>query len=282
MTILVFGRSGQVGHALAHMAGVRCLTRDEADLGDPQACGAAIRAAAPAAVINAAAYTNVDKAEEQEALATRINGEAPGVMAQVCAGLGIPFVSISTDYVFDGAGRAPWKPEDATGPLGAYGRSKLAGEQAIAAAGGDWAVVRTSWVVSPQGANFVRTMLRLGPERERLNIVADQVGGPTPARALAAGCLHMARTLISEPDKRGIYHYAGAPDVSWADFAREIFRQAGIDCEVRDIASLEYPTPAQRPLNSRLDCCTIEKTFGLQRPDWRQGLEDILQELKEV
>ena len=282
MTILVFGRSGQVGHALAQMAGVRCLARGEADLGDPAACGAAIREIGPVAVINAAAYTNVDKAEEQEALATRINGEAPGVMAQVCAGLGIPFVSISTDYVFDGAGRAPWKPGDATGPLGAYGRSKLAGEQAIAAAGGDWAVVRTSWVVSARGSNFVRTMLRLGAERVGLGIVADQIGGPTPARALAGACLQVARTLVSEPEKRGIYHYAGAPDVSWADFAREIFCQAEIACDVRDIASQEYPTPAQRPLNSRLDCRAIETVFGLERPDWQSGLADILQELGEV
>jgi dTDP-4-dehydrorhamnose reductase len=282
MTVLVFGRSGQVGHALAQMAGVRCLARGEADLGDPAACGAAISAIRPVAVINAAAYTNVDKAEEQEALATRINGEAPGVMAQVCAGLGIPIVSISSDYVFDGAGHASWKPGDATGPLGAYGRSKLAGEQAIAAAGEAWAVVRTSWVVSAQGNNFVRTMLRLGAERDGLGIVADQIGGPTPARALAGACLKVARTLVSEPEKRGIYHYAGAPDVSWAEFAREIFRQAGIVCDVRDIASQEYPTPAQRPLNSRLDCRAIETVFGVERPDWRRGLADILQELGEV
>ncbi len=282
MTILVFGRSGQVGHALAQMAGVRCLARGEADLGDPAACGAVIRAIGPVAVINAAAYTTVDKAEEQEALATRINGEVPGVMARVCADLGIPFVSISSDYVFDGAGRAPWKPEDATGPLGGYGRSKLAGEQAIAAAGGDWAVVRTSWVVSAQGSNFVRTMLRLGAERAGLGIVADQIGGPTPARALAGACLKVAQTLVSEPEKCGLYHYAGAPDVSWADFAREIFRQAGIVCDVRDIPSVDYPTPAQRPLNSRLDCRAIETVFGVERPDWRRGLTDILQELGEV
>lgn len=282
MTILVFGRSGQVGHALAQMVGVRCLARDEADLGDPGACGAAIREIGPVAVINAAAYTNVDKAEEQEALATRINADAPGVMAQACAGLGIPFVSISSDYVFDGSGCDPWRPGDVTGPLGAYGRSKLAGEQAIAAAGGTWAVVRTSWVVSARGVNFVRTMLRLGAERDVLNIVADQIGGPTPAQALAAGCLHMAKTLVSEPERRGIYHYAGAPDVSWAGFAREIFRQSGIVCEVRDIASAQYPTPARRPLNSRLECSATQRAFGLERPDWQRGLAEILQELREV
>jgi dTDP-4-dehydrorhamnose reductase len=125
-------------------------------------------------------------------------------------------------------------------------------------------------------------MLRVGAEREVLDIVADQIGGPTQAHALAVGCLHMAQTLISEPEKRGIYHYAGAPDVSWAEFAREIFRQAGIDCAVRDIASAEYPTPAQRPLNSRLDCSATQRVFGLERPDWRRGLAEILQELKEA
>jgi dTDP-4-dehydrorhamnose reductase len=279
--ILVFGRSGQVGHALAQMAGVRCLARDDADLGDPGTCGAAIRAARPVAVINAAAYTNVDKAEEQEALATIVNGEAPGVMARVCADMGIPFVSISSDYVFDGAGVAPWKPGDVTGPLGAYGRSKLAGEQAIAAAGGAWAVLRTSWVVSARGTNFVRTMLRLGAERDGLDIVADQIGGPTPARDIAEACVQMVKTLVSEPERHGIYHYAGGPDVSWADFAREIIRQAGIACEVRDIASKDYPTPARRPLNSRLDCRATGSVFGLSRPDWRRGVADILQELKE-
>ncbi len=282
MSILVFGRTGQVGHELARLEGTRCLDRAGADLSDPGACGDAIRAATPAAVINAAAYTGVDKAEQEEALATRINGEAPGVMAAVCADMAIPFVSISTDYVFDGGGSAPRMPGDATGPLGAYGRSKLAGEQAIAAAGGTCAVLRTSWVVSAQGANFVRTMLRLGAEREHLNIVADQIGAPTPARDIARACLHMAKTLITEPDKGGTHHFAGTPDVSWADFAREIFAQAGIACAVNDIPSSDYPTPAMRPLNSRLDCTATGAVFGLDRPDWRTGLRDILRELGEI
>lgn len=282
MSILVFGRSGQVGRELARHEGVTCLGRDQADLSDPDACGAVIRAADPGAVINAAAFTTVDRAEEQEGLATRVNGAAPGVMAAVCAGMGIPFVSISTDYVFDGGGTVPWRPGDATGPLGAYGRSKLAGEQAIAGAGGVWAVLRTSWVVSAQGQNFVRTMLRLGRERDDLGIVADQIGGPTCARDIALACVKIAKTLVSEPEKRGIYHYSGAPDVSWADFAREIFAQAGITCAVRDIPSTQYPTPARRPLNSRLDCRATARVFDLPRPDWRAGLKDILQELGEV
>jgi len=282
MTILVFGQTGQVARELARYPHVQCLDRTAADLSMQGACAAAIRAAQPRAVINAAAYTAVDRAEEQEALATAINGAAPGEMAQECAALGIPFVSISTDYVFSGAGLRPWRPEDATNPLGAYGRSKLVGEQAITAAGGTAAILRTSWVVSAHGTNFVRTMLRLGRERDQLTIVADQVGGPTPARAIAAACLDMTAQLGADPDKAGIYHFAGTPDVSWAGFAREIFAQAGITCNVVDIPSADYPTPAQRPLNSRLDCTSLTATFGITRPGWKTGLKDILNELGEI
>lgn len=280
--ILVFGKTGQVARELARLEGVRCLSRAEADLSDPMACAAAIRAHRPQAVVNAAAWTAVDAAEAHEAEATVINGDAPGAMAAACADLGIPFVSISTDYVFDGSGTAPWRPGDATGPLGAYGRSKLAGECAIAAAGGTWAILRTSWVVSAHGSNFVKTMLRLGAERDGLTIVADQIGGPTPARDIAAACLTMARALIRDPGKGGIYHFAGGPNVSWACFARETFAQAGIACAVTDIPSSDYPTPAVRPLNSRLDCSDIEKVFGINRPDWRSGLAAILNDLGET
>lgn len=281
MTVLVFGATGQVARELARLGGVRCLDRAAADLGDPAGCAAAIHAHAPVAVINAAAYTAVDKAEDAAPLAERINAGAPGAMAQACAALAIPFVQISTDYVFDGTGRTPWQPGDATGPLGVYGRTKLAGEQAVAAAGGTHAILRTSWVVSAHGANFVKTMLRLGADRDRLNVVADQIGGPTPARDIAAACLTMAKTLASEPDKGGIYHFAGAPDVSWADFAREIMTQAGLACVITDIPSRDYPTPAARPANSRLDCSGFEKAFNMKRPDWRAGLARILQDLKE-
>jgi dTDP-4-dehydrorhamnose reductase len=277
MTILVFGMTGQLARELAVYQAVTCLGRAAADLRDPAACGVAIRAMGPDAVINAAAFTGVDKAEDEEALATIVNGEAPGVMAQVCAELGVPFVSVSSDYVFDGAGVVPWAPQDRPAPLGAYGRSKLAGEQKIRRAGGT--VLRTSWVVSAHGNNFVESMVRLGREWDGLNIVADQVGGPTPARDLAGACISMVESLLSEPEKRGIYHFSGAPDVSWADFAREIFRQAGIDCKVRDIPSSDYPTPAQRPLNSRLDCATLAASFAIKRPKWKAGLTEILADI---
>ncbi|MFW8595947.1 dTDP-4-dehydrorhamnose reductase [Cribrihabitans neustonicus] len=282
MTILVFGRTGQLARELAAHEGVACLGRGQADLSDPEACAAAIRAQAPAAVINAAAYTAVDKAEEEEALATVINGAAPGAMARACADLGIPFVTVSTDYVFGGGGAVPWHPGDATGPVNAYGRSKLRGEALTAAAGGAYAVLRTSWVVSAHGHNFVKTMLRLGRERGRLSIVADQIGAPTPARDIAAACLTLAWQLQADPQKAGIYHLAGQPETSWAGFAREIFAQAGIACEVEDIATSAYPTPAARPLNSRLDCSALETVFGIPQPDWRQGLRDILKDLGEV
>lgn len=282
MTILVFGKTGQLAQELAVYDGVICLGRDQADLSHPAACAAAIRQAAPQAVINAAAYTAVDKAEEEEALANVINGAAPGAMAAACAETGIPFVTVSTDYVFDGSGEAPWQPGDATAPLNAYGRSKLAGEEMVRAAGGAYAILRTSWVVSAHGTNFVKTMLRLGKERERLTIVADQTGAPTPARDIAAACLEIARQLAEDPGKSGTYHFAGQPETSWADFARGIFARARVDCAVEDIPTSAYPTPAARPLNSRLGCTSLETVFNIPQPDWRPGLDQILKDLGEL
>lgn len=277
--LLVFGRSGQVASELARLApGAVFLGRADADLSDTPACAAAIATHGPRAVINAAAWTAVDRAETEEAAATVINADAPGAMAQACAARGIPFVHISTDYVFDGAGDAPFAPDAPTAPLGAYGRSKLAGERAVRAAGGVHAILRTSWVFSAHGANFVKTMLRLGATRESLTVVADQIGGPTPARAIAAACLSISDHLARNPQDSGTHHLAGTPDVSWADFAREIMAQAHLACTITDIPSRDYPTPARRPANSRLDCSSLAR-FGLHRPDWRADLHDALQEL---
>ncbi|APX14365.1 dTDP-4-dehydrorhamnose reductase [Tateyamaria omphalii] len=283
MDVLIFGASGQVARELALQApeGVSAthLGRDRADLGDPAACAAAIRAAAPQAVINAAAYTAVDRAEEEEEAARVVNGEAPAAMAAAAAALGVPFIHISTDYVFAGDGEAPWRPEDPTGPLGAYGRTKLAGEEGVRAAGGAHAILRTSWVFSAHGGNFVKTMLRLGAERDRLTIVADQIGGPTPARDIARACWRMAQALAAGQGASGTYHFSGSPDVSWADFAREIFAQAGLAPEVVDIPTSDFPTPAVRPPNSRMDCSSLKATFGIERPDWRAGLAEVLADL---
>ena len=281
MRVLVIGKTGQVATELAALApDAVCLGRDGAEMSDPEgagvAVGRALREAGAAAAINAAAYTAVDRAEEDEALADAVNGVAPGAIARACAGAGIPLVHISTDYVFDGSGRAPRPPDAPTAPLGVYGRTKLAGEEAVRAAGGVHAILRTSWVFSPHGANFVKTMLRLSETRDTLSIVADQIGGPTSARAIAAACLRIAARLQEAPALSGTYHFAGAPDVSWADFARAIFDAAGRRVAVRDIPSSDYPTPAARPLNSRLDCRTTESAFAIARPDWRIDLRDTL------
>lgn len=280
MDILVFGKSGQVARCLQEQAKLRALGREDADLSDPDSCVAAIERFAPSAVINAAAYTAVDKAESEEDLATLVNGKAPAAMAAACAVRNIPFVHISTDYVFDGSGGEAWRPQDLPVPISAYGRSKLRGEESVRAAGGRFAILRTSWVFSAYGSNFVKTMMRLGAERDRLTIVADQVGGPTFAGAIAGVCLDIARQLVDEPEKSGIYHYAGGPDVSWADFAREIFVQAGLDCEVADIPTSEYPTPARRPANSRLDFSSTETVFGVARPEWRSDLRSVIAQIR--
>ena len=278
--ILVFGKTGQVASELRHSGDVLTLGRDQANLSDPVECAQKIRTLAPHAVINAAAYTAVDKAEEDEELATIINGDTPTAIAQACAEMQIPLVHISTDYVFEGSGETPWKPGDATAPQNAYGRSKLAGEAGILGSGATYAILRTSWVVSAHGANFVKTILRLSETRDTLSIVGDQIGGPTPARDIAGACLMIAEQLQKDPSKSGTYHYSGAPNVSWAGFASEIFTQAARPMTVTPIQTAVYPTPAKRPLNSRMDCSLTNSTFGIEQPDWRMGLNEILKELE--
>lgn len=280
MKILVFGKTGQVATELQRQADVIALDRSQADLSDPEACAAIVRQTDADVIIIAAAYTAVDKAEMDENMATTINARAPTEIAKAAAVRGLPFLHISTDYVFDGAGTAPRIPQDLAAPINVYGRSKLLGEQGIAASGGTYAILRTSWVFSAHGSNFVKTMLRLGKDRDALSIVNDQIGGPTPAADIAATLLIMAGELT--PDTSGIYHYSGAPDVSWQDFAIEIFKQAGLTVNVSGIATENYPTPATRPLNSRLDCSALENTFGIPRPDWRTGLTKVLQDLGEI
>ncbi|MEM1159311.1 MAG: dTDP-4-dehydrorhamnose reductase [Pseudomonadota bacterium] len=277
MTLLVFGKTGQVATELALRAPqARFVARTEADLAQPAQVAAVLAGSDASAILNAAAYTAVDRAEGEAALAHVVNGAAVGVMAEHAAAQGIPFVQISTDYVFDGAGTQPFEPDHATAPLGVYGASKLAGEAAVRAAGGPHVILRTSWVFSAHGANFLKTMLRLSETRDALNIVADQVGGPTPAGAIAEACLTIADALQTAPEKTGTYHFAGHPDASWADFARAIFAAADRDVAVTDIPTAEYPTPATRPLNSRLDCSATERVFGLARPDWRAATQQIV------
>ena len=280
MTLMVFGRTGQVAMELARLVpDAVFLGREQADLGDPAACADAIRALGPRAVLNAAAYTTVDRAEDEETLATCINGAAPGAMARACAGLGIPFVHISTDYVFDGSGSTPWRQSDPTAPQNAYGRSKCTGEEAVRAAGGTHVILRTSWVFSAHGANFVKTMLRLSETRDALDIVDDQIGGPTPAADIARACLAIADQLLSDPGKSGTYHFSGAPYISWKGFAEAIFAETGQRVTITGIPTTGYPTPAVRPRNSRLDCQSTRDVFGIGRPDWRAGLRICLGQL---
>lgn len=269
MTLLVFGKTGQVALSLQCLApDAIFLDRVQADLMDPDACAAAIKRNAPDAVINAAAWTAVDSAEAEEAAAMIVNGDAPAAMARACTLLNIPLVHISTDYVFNGSGDAPFAPDHPTAPLSSYGRSKLKGEEGVRTAGGHHAILRTSWVFSADGTNFLKTMLRLSETRNALSIVADQIGGPTPAQAIARTTLVMAQAL-GRGRPSGTWHLSGYPDVSWADFAEWIFSCAGRDVAITRIPSAAYATAAARPLNSRLDCTSLARDFALGRPDWK-------------
>jgi dTDP-4-dehydrorhamnose reductase len=286
MKALVFGVTGQVAKELARRTpdGVQltALGRDLANLADPGACEDAIKAADADVVINAAAFTAVDQAESDETAAYLINGETPGIMAKAAAKRGLPFLHISTDYVFNGDGDRPWQETDMTGPMGVYGASKLAGERRVAEADGPHVILRTSWVFSAHGKNFVKTMLRLGAEKDRLSVVDDQIGGPTPAAAIADALWKMAAGLHQGRGETGIFHFAGVPAVSWAGFAEEIFSQSSLPNRpvITRIPTSEFPTPAKRPHNSRLDCSRIRSAYGIEQPDWRDGLSDVIRELE--
>lgn len=281
MKILMFGRTGQVAQEVLRRASVSvtALGRDAADLLDPSACAELIRASDADVILNAAAWTNVDGAETEEAAASIVNGDAPTQMAAAAASAGKPFIHISTDYVFDGTGDMARLEGDATAPINAYGWTKLAGERGVEAAGGTYAIVRTSWVFSAHGGNFVKTMLRVGAARSVLTVVDDQIGGPTPAASIADACLAIAAAFHRGDGSSGIYHFAGTPAVSWCDFARAIFDEADMSTTVEPIQTSGYPTPAQRPLNSRLDCGAIKSVFGIDAPDWRAGMRDVVREL---
>ena len=283
MKVLVFGRTGQLATELARRtpAGWRmqALGREAADLADPEACAGIVAESDADLVINAAAHTAVDRAEAEEDRAHAVNADAPAAMARAAAGR-MPLLHVSTDYVFDGAGERPWRPDDAPAPLGAYGRTKLAGERGVAGAGGAHVILRTSWVFSAHGSNFVKTMLRVGPERGALRVVDDQVGGPPAAGDIAAALIAIAGAFAAGRGVSGVYHFAGQPFVSWAAFAREIFARAGLDVPVEAIPSSEYPTPAPRPGNSRLDGAALMADYGVAPPDWRAALDEVLAELR--
>ena len=293
MTVLLFGGNGQVGHELRRSLralgdvvvttrsgelpdGARC---EVADFDCPDSLAALVQRVAPAIVVNAAAYTAVDKAEDDVDAAFRTNAEAPGVLARACALRDIPFVHYSTDYVFDGQGSRPYREDDQTAPLGVYGASKLAGEDAIRAAGGRHLILRTAWVYGQHGHNFMKTMLRLGADRDELRVVADQVGTPTPA-ALIADVTAELLGLRDAPS--GTFHLTPRGETSWHGFAEAILEEAlarGLiprAPKVIPIATSDYPTRARRPGYSRLDIGRLEQVLGRALPEWRTGLRQVL------
>lgn len=281
MKILMFGRTGQVAReVLRARPETVALGREEADLSDPIACAAHVERTDADIVMNAAAWTDVDGAESAEPQAALANGAAPTAMAAAAAARGLPFLHISTDYVFDGGAGRPWREADEPRPVSAYGWTKLAGEQGVRAAGGPHVILRTSWVFSAHGRNFVKTMLRAGAERDRLTVVDDQTGGPTPAAAIAGALLTIADAFHRGDGVTGAFHFSGAPAVTWAGFAREIMAQAGLNAEIAPIASEDWPTPAKRPQNSVLDCGAIRAAYGIDQPDWRAGLAAVLADLE--
>src|SRR5262249_506872 len=290
MRFLLLGGTGQVGQefralALPKDVEVVAPSRGEFDLGDPRAIARMIGAQPWNAVINAAAYTDVDRAETEELVAFAVNAAAPSRLAAETGRRGIPFVHISTDYVFDGRKGAPYVEEDAVAPLNAYGRSKLAGERGIRAANPQHVIVRTSWVYSPFRKNFVRTILRLAAERERLMVVVDQRGCPTAARDIARACLDLATRCALQPEltTHGGYHFAGAGEGRWLGLGGGIVEMAadrlGRSPEIVPIPTSEYPTPAVRAADTRLDCAAVLREFGIEPRPWRQALADTINRL---
>lgn len=296
MKILLLGKNGQVGwelqRSLAPLGQLLALDRrgsDEltGDLSDPETLRATVRAVRPNVIVNAAAYTAVDKAESEVELARTINATAPDVLAQEAAALGAWLVHYSTDYVFDGSGTMPRAESASTGPISVYGQTKLEGEQAIAASQARHLIFRTSWVYAARGGNFARTMLRLAGEREQLRVIDDQVGAPTGAELIADVTAHALRQAWQQPELAGLYHLAASGQTSWHGYACHVIERArsagqalkASAAAIEPISTLDYPTPARRPLNSRLDTDKLRLAFGLALPDWRMGVDRMLAEI---
>jgi dTDP-4-dehydrorhamnose reductase len=296
MKILLLGKNGQVGwelqRALAPLGAVIALDRQGADglsgdLADPAALAQTVREVAPRIIVNAAAYTAVDKAESDIALARTINAGAPAALAREAATLGAWLVHFSTDYVFDGSGSAPWSEDSPTGPLNVYGQTKHEGELAIRGSGCKHLIFRTSWVFGTRGGNFAKTMLRLAQERDRLTVINDQFGAPTGAELLADVSAHAIRHADSSPEVSGTYHLAAAGTTTWHGYAShviEVARRAGAPIKVgghaiEAVPTSAFPTPARRPGNSRLDTTRLRRTFGLELPVWKLGVDRMLTEV---
>jgi dTDP-4-dehydrorhamnose reductase len=292
-TILLTGKDGQVGwelqHALAPLRWVVALGRRELDLADPHAIRTRVRELKPDLIVNAAAYTAVDKAESEPELAIAINSTAPGVLGEEAHRLGALLVHYSTDYVFDGEKAGPYSEDDSTGPLGAYGRSKLAGERAVVSSGAAHLILRTSWVYGARGKNFLLTILRLARECEELRVVDDQIGAPTSSRAIGEATAGILRRL-TEPtrgrsaDWSGIYHLTAGGQTSWFGFAREIMEQAGNLIPRKPvlvpITTAQFPLPARRPRSSVLSCKKVAANFGIKLAPWKEGLSQVMNQLR--
>ncbi len=283
-TMMIFGKTGQVATALKQMLESYdikpiVIGSDDLDLStltDSTVITNLIKEHTPVALLNAAAYTAVDQAESEPEKAMAINAIAPGHMATACKIANIPLIHVSTDFVFGGNTATPYKEEDQTNPLNVYGQTKLAGEQAITQSNCIHVILRTSWVFSETGKNFVTTMLNLGKDRDTLNIVSDQYGTPTPALAIAHIMVLTAQKIINHPYNSGIYHFCGDEPTNWSNFARAIFDEAEMDINVNDITTSEYPTPAQRPDWSVLNTEKIHKIFGIPNPSWRTALRETI------
>jgi dTDP-4-dehydrorhamnose reductase len=295
MNILIFGKSGQVGwelqRSLAPLGHVTALDFDSTthcgDFAQPDGIADTVRALRPDVIVNAAAHTAVDKAESEPEFARLLNATAPGVLSEEAARLGSLLVHYSTDYVFDGSGSRPWLETDTPAPLSVYGRTKWEGEQLIAQHGPKHLIFRTSWVYAARGGNFAKTMLRLAQERERLTVIDDQWGAPTGADLLADVTAHAIRQTLREPQHAGLYHLAAAGETSWHGYARFVLDTARMlrpelklkAQEVASVPTCAFPTPAQRPLNSRLNSTHLRQTFGLTLPDWQRGVRRMLSEI---
>jgi dTDP-4-dehydrorhamnose reductase len=280
MHVLITGADGQVGRAICHEASNSVestgLSRAQLDITDSQQVTALLRELRPDLVINAAAYTAVDRAESETELAMRVNRDGVANLGLACATAGIAIIHFSTDYVFGGNAPRPYREQDQTGPVNAYGRSKLAGEMALRATTAQHVILRTSWVYSAMPGNFVTTMVDLMQQRDALSIVDDQIGNPTCARALARACLALGKAMINDETVCGTYHVTGTGAVSWFGFAEEILAQLQryrpVHCELDAVSTAQYPTIAQRPANSRLDCSALQRDHGLRLPAWHESL----------